>query len=225
MFVSVITPAFNAASTLARAYRSLCLQEGTPWEHIIINDGSADTTRAVAESLAAADARVSVINSPNQGPAAAHNLGLARATGSFMAFLDADDEYLPGHLSKRLQFFEAHPNTDILWGGLEVVADRDEDAYVPDVEKGHGLIHASECMAQGTLMFRRAVIEQFRFNEDRSIWSFDYEFMQRATQVFTVRRFPEITYRYYRNTGVSMIDRAKVLTPAQTSRAARAAHP
>ena len=62
---------------------------------------------------------------------------------------------VPGHLGKRLKFFENHPGTDIIWGGLEVIADRDEDAYVPDAEKGYGLIHASECMAQGTLMFRR----------------------------------------------------------------------
>ncbi len=223
--VSVITPAYNAASTLRRAYQSLCHQDVTAWQHIIVNDGSTDSTRAVAEAMAAADARVSVLNSPNRGPAAAHNLALAQAKGPFIAFLDADDEYLPGHLGKRLKFFQDHPDADIIWGGLEVIADRDEDAYVPDAEKGYGLIHASECMAQGTLMFRRRVIEQFRFNENRSLWSFDYEFMQRATQVFTVRRFPEITYRYYRNTGVSMIDRAKALSFAQIIPAAQSAHP
>ncbi|MES1260640.1 MAG: glycosyltransferase family 2 protein [Acidobacteriota bacterium] len=207
--VSVITPAYNAAATLERACRSLRNLDFIAWEHIIVNDGSTDATRTLAEKRAAADARVKVITTVNGGNGAANNAGLRLASAPLIAFLDADDEYLPGHLSKRLQFLNEHPEIDAIGGGLEVIADEERDAWVPDMEKGHGLIHASKCIVQGTIVLRRRVIERFRFTEDRAVWYTDYDFMKRVSTVFAIARFPEVTYRYYRNSGASIVDRVK----------------
>ncbi len=207
--VSVNTPAFNAIATLERACRSVASQGFTAWEHIIVNDGSTDGTGELAERIAAGDERVKVAHTENRGNGAAHNLALRLGSAPLVAFLDADDEYLPGHLEKRLQFFEQHPEVDAIWGGLEVVAGDEQDAWVPDMVKGHGLIHATECVVQGTIMLRRRVIERFQFTEDRSIWYPDFELLRRVEKVFTVARFHEVTYRYYRNSGSSAVDRAK----------------
>lgn len=207
--VSVVTPAFNAAHTLDRACRSLAAQRIERWEHIIVDDGSTDHTAEIAHRIAAEDPRVRVFSTPNRGQGAALNTGLTHARAPFIAFLDADDEYLPEHLGAHLECLERNPDIDLLWGGVEVVAAAEHDAYVPDVVRGEGYIHASECIVQGTLFGRRAVFDALSYTEDRSIWYTDFEFVQRAAARFRVERFPGVTYRYYRDSSNSLVSRAK----------------
>ena len=209
MRVSVITPAFNAASTLRRMHGSLVAQTMRDWEQIIVNDGSTDATAAIVREIANEDSRVRVLTTPNRGPGAALNAGIAQNRNEFVAFLDADDEYYPDHLAKHLAFFDQLPAVDILWGGVDVITANPEDAHVPDVVKGFGYIHISECVVQGTLFVRRKVFERFAFSEDRAVWYQDCDFVQRAGQVFSVARFHDVTYRYYRNSGASLVDRMK----------------
>lgn len=211
--ISVITPAFNSERTLQRAYESLAAQSMHDWEQIIVDDGSADSTGNIARRIAAEDARVKLVQTLNHGPGAALNRGIAEAQGEFVAFLDADDEYLSGHLERRVAFFQLNPATDLLWGGVDVVVRNPEDAYVPDVVNGAGHIHISECVVQGTLFVRRRVFEQVLFTEDRSIWYQDFDLVRRAGELFTTARFFEATYRYYRDSGTSLVDRVKATWP------------
>jgi glycosyltransferase involved in cell wall biosynthesis len=200
---SVITPAFNAALTLKRAHDSLRVQS-SEWEHIVVDDGSTDATAHVIATLTG----VTALSKPNGGPGSALNLGIRAAAGRYIAFLDADDEYLPEHLSAHVSVMEQNPAIDILWGGMEVVSDRPEDLLVPDAENG-GLISVMDCVVQGTLFARREVFATCMFSEDRAIWWQDYEFVQRARREYNVRRFHQATYRYYRDSGKSLVDRAK----------------
>lgn len=211
---SVITPAFNAAATLERAHASLRLQQGD-WEHIIVNDGSTDATAQVIARLSA-DSRVTGLTKPNGGPGSALNLGIRAAKGRYIAFLDADDEYLPEHIGAHVRAMEENSAVDILWGSIEVITSRPEDLYVPDVEKGSGLIPVTDCIVQGTLFVRREVFEKHMFTEDRAIWWQDYEFVQRARRDHNVQRFAPVTYRYYRNSGNSLVDRAKAVATCST---------
>ena len=95
--ISVIIPAYNAGKYIAEAIGSVRagLDEtlGAP-ELIVVSDGSTDDTAAVAAGLGAR-----VIEKPRGGAASARNAGLAAASGSLIAFLDADDVYVPGALS------------------------------------------------------------------------------------------------------------------------------
>jgi glycosyltransferase involved in cell wall biosynthesis len=210
--VSVITPAFNARRTLLRAYESLRAQTCQDWEHIIVDDGSTDDTPALIRELAG-DERVRSIRIANSGTGAALNAGTALATGEFIGFLDADDEYLHNHLEAHLAVLAENPGIDLLWGGAEVITEDPNDAFVPDIVNGHGVIHASECVVQGTLFGRRGVFVSVRYSEDRSIWFQDYDFYVRACAHFTVQQFHLPTYRYYRNSGGSTIDRVKATWP------------
>src|SRR5207249_3420328 len=144
---SVITPAFNAALTLRRAHESLATQT-TRWQHVIIDDGSTDGTPVIVKDLAR-HPRVLSVRTGNNGTGAALNAGIQLATGEYVTFLDADDEYLPGHLSSRLAAMLEHPEIDILWGGVEVVTDSPEDALVPDICAGAGFISVLDCVVQG----------------------------------------------------------------------------
>ena len=99
--VSVIIPAFNAAPTLERAVASALAQTHQAIRVIIVNDGSRDDTGPVARMLAAHDDRITVItHEATLGAGAARNTGIAAATGRFVAFLDADDEW---HVTKLAQ--------------------------------------------------------------------------------------------------------------------------
>ena len=108
--VSVIIPTYNRKEVLPRALNSVLSQEDTAFEVLVIDDGSTDKTdRLIAEKYP----QVSYFYQSNQGPAAARNRGLERARGKWIAFLDSDDEWMPGKLSAQLAFFEQHPNERI----------------------------------------------------------------------------------------------------------------
>jgi GT2 family glycosyltransferase len=91
--VSVITPTYNAAATIGRAIATVQAQTFTDWEHIIIDDGSTDDTRAAV--AAARDSRLQYLYQPNQGPGAARNHGVRVSQGEYVIFLDADDWWSP----------------------------------------------------------------------------------------------------------------------------------
>ena len=98
--VSVIMPAFNVEQYIAESVESVKKQSYQNWELIIINDGSTDDTRALAEKYSSNDQRIRCISKENEGVAVARNTGLAQAKGSYIAFLDADDLWHEDFLEK-----------------------------------------------------------------------------------------------------------------------------
>lgn len=106
--VSVVTPVWNAAATLAEAVASVRAQTRGDWEMLIIDDGSTDGGRALAEALAAGDPRLRVLGwAARRGAAAARNAGIKAARGRVIAFLDADDRWWPRKLEVQLGYMEA----------------------------------------------------------------------------------------------------------------------
>ena len=98
---SVILPVYKAEATLRRAIRSLQDQDETRWEAIPVDDGSPDESRRIVAALAAEDPRVRPLSLPeNRGTHVARKTGVAAARGERILFLDPDDEFLPGVLSR-----------------------------------------------------------------------------------------------------------------------------
>lgn len=102
--VSVIVPAFNASSTIVATLRSVLEQTYQDWEIVVGDDASTDGTADLAQAVTSrvAIARTAV----NQGPAAARNVAIARAAGELVAFLDADDLWLPEYLESQVRAFD-----------------------------------------------------------------------------------------------------------------------
>jgi teichuronic acid biosynthesis glycosyltransferase TuaG len=101
--VSVVMPAYDAERTLAASMRSVLAQTHADVELLVVDDRSRDATWAIAERLAAYDARVVPIRQPrNGGVAAARNAGIEAAQGSHLAFLDSDDRWYPDKLERQL---------------------------------------------------------------------------------------------------------------------------
>ena len=97
--ITVIMPAFNAAPWIGSAIESVLLQSETSWELLIVDDGSSDGTRDIADRYAAMDGRVRrTSNSRTKGAAGSRNTGLAEARSEYVFFLDSDDVLLPDSL-------------------------------------------------------------------------------------------------------------------------------
>ena len=107
--MNVIIPLYNGAAYLADALDSVATQTYRPLDITIIDDGSTDEG---VEIVAAAQARLGVAIAyhfqPNQGPAAARNHGVQITDGDLVAFLDADDLWLPQKIAQQVDFLSAH---------------------------------------------------------------------------------------------------------------------
>lgn len=181
--VSVVIPAYNASSTIARAIES-CLAQTLPLSQVIVvDDGSRDET---AEIVRAYGAPVTLISQTNSRTAAARNRGLDAATGDFVGFLDADDYWEPNKIEHQLSVFEKHPE-------VSVVASRfySEIPGSPRTLAGSRFPHRFDRPLRargfdafmlgtmhwtGTVLVRRTAIDKLRFvsglepAEDRDMW-------------------------------------------------------
>jgi glycosyltransferase involved in cell wall biosynthesis len=115
--VSVIIPTCNRAWCLAEAVESVLAQDFRDFELIAVDDGSADDTPQLLERYGDA---IRVLRRENRGVSAARNAGIAAARGGLIAFLDSDDLWLPGKLSRQVAFFTSQPEalicqTEELW--------------------------------------------------------------------------------------------------------------
>lgn len=102
MTVSVIIPVYNAESYLLQCIESVLVQTMPDFEVLLVDDGSSDASGAICDRCAEQDARIRVFHIPNGGVSAARNLGLDKALGDFVVFVDADDWIDTDHLQRLL---------------------------------------------------------------------------------------------------------------------------
>ena len=114
--VSVVMPVYNGERFLAEAIESVLAQEYRRLEIIVVDDGSTDSSAAIAGARG-----VRCLRQPNRGVAAARNAGLAAARGTLIAFLDQDDVWLPHKLEVQVEFLAARPSVDLVISAIEIV--------------------------------------------------------------------------------------------------------
>lgn len=113
--VSVIIPVYNAELYVAEAIESVLAQNYNSIEVITVDDGSTDDSEAVIKQFPS----ISYYFQSNAGISAARNLGIERAQGNFLAFLDADDIWVEDKLNLQLTAFEENPTLDIVFGHVK----------------------------------------------------------------------------------------------------------
>ena len=118
--VSVIIIFFNAEPFLDEAIQSILEQDYPNWELLLVDDGSSDGSTRIALNLVHhAPQQVEYLEHPahaNRGMSASRNLGIQHARGEYIAFLDADDVWLPNKLSEQAALLEAHPDVGMTYG-------------------------------------------------------------------------------------------------------------
>lgn len=118
--ISVVVPAYNAGQHLAETVESLLAQRYPVRDIIVVDDGSTDDTAAI---LARYHGRITAITTPNQGVQAARNLGIARASGEWIALSDADDLWAPEYLEQQARLLRAAPETEFCFGNFRYLRD------------------------------------------------------------------------------------------------------
>ncbi len=184
MRLSIITPNRNGARHLEACVRSVLAQRGpgVELEYIVVDGGSSDGS---LELLARYRSELAeLICEPDQGPADAINKGLARATGEVIAWLNADDFYMPGALARVAATFAARADAAICFGHCPIVDGQDRE-----IRRGitrfkacwypfscRAAIQTLNYVSQPALFFRRtAAVRAGRLRTDLvAAWDYDY---------------------------------------------------
>jgi glycosyltransferase involved in cell wall biosynthesis len=120
---SVVIPVYNGESTIAAAIESALAQEFDGFEVVVVNDGSIDSTQQILDGYGS---RITVVGQPNRGLSAARNAGVAASRGAYLAFLDADDLWLPGYLAKVCAALDRNPNAVLAFSDVHFVTPNGE---------------------------------------------------------------------------------------------------
>jgi teichuronic acid biosynthesis glycosyltransferase TuaG len=164
--VSIITPAFNAARFLEPMLESVVQQSRKDFEHVVVDDGSNDNTAAMLRSAADRDSRlVPVLLTDNVGAIRARNIAIERARGRYLAFLDADDLWLPEKLARQLRFMS---ETNVAMSYTDYRHMSLDGSLVGNLIKGPDSIdwvghHKTRFVGCLTVMIDRSKFPDFRF--------------------------------------------------------------
>ena len=179
--ISVVIPCFNSSATIERALRSIQHQTLIPKEVLIIDDASTDNSISVIEQFARTSSLVITLSkqSVNGGPSIARNAGWNTATGEFIAFLDADDQWHPQKLEAQVAAFEVFPDASMCTTGYVFnsepscwdIIEKSEVTYRRNSFWRYAIANRS---ATPTVMFRNTVTLRFpsdqRHAEDYFLW-------------------------------------------------------
>ena len=120
--VSVVIPTFNREALLPRALESVCAQTFGDWEIVVVDDGSTDNTPQLLQQWSARlGDRLRCVRQANAGSSAARDRGIDAARGSFVCFLDSDDEFLPTKLERQLALFHRRPELGFVFSDYAYV--------------------------------------------------------------------------------------------------------
>lgn len=180
--VSVIIGTYNRPDTLRVALASIRALEGPDlkFEILVGDNGTAPETRAVVEEFGGIYDQTTVRGCP-----AARNLAMKRATGEFIAFLDDDDAWLPGHIRPHIAFLDAHPDYQAVFGQI-VTADENLKPSAPawpqdlpeDGDMFHVMMKGYFPQVGGTVV-RRAMLEKYGLMDEGLIGDSDWDWQLR----------------------------------------------
>jgi glycosyltransferase involved in cell wall biosynthesis len=119
---------------LAECFSNLQSQTYQDWEAIVVDDGSTDQTMEVVRSWQAHEPRILYFYQPNSGVSSARNLGLRKANGEFIQFLDADDLLSRDKLQLQVDYFQSHPEVDLTYTENHYFEDGSPEIRYPDQE-------------------------------------------------------------------------------------------
>lgn len=129
--VSIILPAYNRETLVARAIDSVLAQTFTDFELIIVDDASKDGTRAVLERYRDVPRVKLILSDVNRGGSGARNLGIEAAVGELIAFQDSDDVWLPGKLAAQVAALDANPEAGLCYCG-SLFSEGARSYYIPE---------------------------------------------------------------------------------------------
>jgi glycosyltransferase involved in cell wall biosynthesis len=189
--VSVIMPTYNRGALIGKSIESVLSQTYRELELIVIDNFSADDTEHVVQAYAGRDARVRYIKCANHGlVAASRNAGMRAATGTYLAFLDSDDLWLPEKLQKQVEFLERRTDVFLVYSKFFVSRNGKMAGVGPRTRRmARGrvfeqLFVSDNMIGSLTVMMRRADdASAYYFRTDRELYAVeDYDLWLRIAR-------------------------------------------
>lgn len=182
---SVIIPCYNASRTLLDTVISVLAQTEMNWEMIIVDDGSSDRSPEIIKLLSQLDARIKLEQLPHQGVSVARNTGVRVSTGRYIAFLDADDLWLPDKLELHAKHFARQAQVGVSFARVRFMSPSGQPlAQVSAVPRrgleAFSLLTENHVSTSSNIVVRREVFEAIGgFQEDMS-FAEDHEWLFRV---------------------------------------------
>lgn len=204
--ISVVIPAYNASQYIAMAIDSVLDQTHRVDEIIVVDDGSTDKTQEVVARYE--DKGVRYVRQPNQGSACARNTGIALASGKYIAFLDADDFWLPNKINQQVKTFEE--KTDLaLVSGDQIFWDQDRSFEKVrefsrrqwDTDSKKQIIFENIVGNPSMVMVKRSVLQQAGLFDPQIRFGDDWDMWIRVSEIGKIGfvQEPVAVYRWHKN--------------------------
>ncbi len=207
--ITIITPCFNASRYLEATFCSVIAQTFQDWEWIIVDDLSQDGSWQILESFKLKDDRIRIFqNSVNSGASVSRNKGLDEAMGEYIAFLDADDLWMPNKLEKQLNFM-AENELKMTCHSYQMMNNQHSTPIrLPHVVRLEN-IKAYNPLATSFMMVKRDLLNDLRFDPSarrRQDWIFWYHLIEKQGKCVNLSDILGI----YRKDSVSSISKNKI---------------
>lgn len=197
--VSVVIASYNMGHFLPEAVRSVLAQTYTNVEVQIVDDGSSDGTPAIVQQWRE-DSRVHVHRQDNAGQARAKNQGVALSRGRYVAFLDADDFWLPEKLAWQMPLFQGRPEVGIVYSDYQCIdgEGRPLPQEPPRLRRGwvSGALLVENFVPYSTGVVRRACLERHGGFDETLGMGIDYDLWLRLSSHYQFDFVPEKTLHY-----------------------------
>lgn len=182
--ISIVTPSYNQADFIEDTILSVLEQSYPDLEYIVMDGGSTDGTLDVLRKY---ESRLTWISQKDDGQAQAINAGLAKASGDVLAFLNADDTYLPGALLAVGEYFAAHPEAGWLTGKCRIVdqTGREFRRWIAAYKhfwlhtRSYAILQVLNYIAQPATFWRREVFARIGGLDESLQFTFDYDYWLR----------------------------------------------
>ncbi|MDY5351121.1 MAG: glycosyltransferase family A protein, partial [Lactobacillus johnsonii] len=151
--LTVIMPVYNMEKYLGRALDALAKQKDRNFKLLIVNDGSKDRTREIAESYRDRFLYFDIINKKNGGLSDARNVGMTHVTTPYFTFHDGDDWVDSGYTAYFVRAFDEHPDVDIVSCGFWIDSEKRHESHPVGNKQSGGLIDKREAYLKMTNVF------------------------------------------------------------------------
>jgi glycosyltransferase involved in cell wall biosynthesis len=192
--ISVVIPVYNQERYIEKTLKSVLGQQGASFEVVAVNDGSTDRSTEILRKFSD---RIVLVEQENMGLDKVRNVGIKRAQGEMIAFLDSDDRFLPGHLAGMVEFAGKHPEAFAFYGDARVIDPDDKPLWVQksapvatlqNLVLGNFVIHSS-------VVVRRRLLEAGEFYRPFGPAA-DWDFWLRALEYGELVHYPWVGVEY-----------------------------
>jgi glycosyltransferase involved in cell wall biosynthesis len=177
MKVSIVTPSFNQGQFIERTLQSVACQAGAEIEHVVFDGGSTDNTVEVLKNFSPP---VRWVSKKDKGQTDAVYQGILATDGEIMGWLNSDDIYYPGAVARVVEYFDRHPEIDVVYGMADHI-DLEDQAFESYPSESWDFERLKETcfICQPALFFRRRVVEKHGLLDQSLNYCMDYEYWLR----------------------------------------------